>query len=161
MASVASLAAPPGILLKVERAEDLVAGRGALQRLLTQLFTMFGCAALGLAGIGTYSLMAMTARQLRRMVAIRLALGAAPRTMVLWLLRRHIGPASIGVVLGLLLTGLATTVAVKTGVLAADRAKLLTVFLPAVATVAALIMVSLIPVRTAVSRPVMETLRQD
>lgn len=83
--------------LLVRRASDLVSGRGALQRLLTVFFTIFGLASMFSAAFGVYALVALTISQRRGEIAVRMAVGATEGRTIRWVLKRHIGPVMFGV----------------------------------------------------------------
>jgi putative ABC transport system permease protein len=81
--------------------EEVVAISTARQRFNMWIMTVLGCAALLLAAIGIYGLMAYSVEQRTQEIGIRLALGAetsAVRTMVV---RQGMGLALVGVVVGL------------------------------------------------------------
>jgi putative ABC transport system permease protein len=65
------------------------------------LMTVFGAAALLLAAIGVYGLMAYTVEQRTPEIGIRLALGATSRVVRRMILGQGLGLALVGVVIGL------------------------------------------------------------
>ena len=65
------------------------------------LLTLFAVLALGLAAIGIYGVMAYLVSQGTRELGIRLALGAAPRDLLLLVVRQGMSVAVIGMALGL------------------------------------------------------------
>jgi predicted permease len=65
------------------------------------LLTLFAGLALGLAAIGIYGVMAYLVSQGTRELGIRLALGAAPRDLLLCVVRQGMTVAATGMVLGL------------------------------------------------------------
>jgi ABC-type antimicrobial peptide transport system permease subunit len=73
------------------------------------LLTAFAAVALGLAAIGTYGVIAYLVNQSTREFGIRLALGAAPRRLLLSIVRHGLAIALVGIALGvgaaLVLTG--------------------------------------------------------
>jgi ABC-type antimicrobial peptide transport system permease subunit len=79
------------------------------QRLTLMLLTLFAVAALCLASIGIYSLVAYTAVQRTREVGIRIALGAKPAQIVRLIVGQGLGPTAIGIGLGVVLSVAATS----------------------------------------------------
>jgi predicted permease len=88
-----------------ERVDDSLAPR----RFSMTLLTAFAALALGLAAIGTYGVIAYLVNQSTREFGIRLALGAAPRRLLLSIVRHGLAIALVGIALGvgaaLVLTG--------------------------------------------------------
>jgi putative ABC transport system permease protein len=78
-------AVDPQLLLRFETVPHIVASSLELQRLGLTLMVLFAVAALGLAAIGIYGVIAYASAQRRSEVAIRMALGATP-SGVFWLL---------------------------------------------------------------------------
>ena len=78
------------------------------QRLTLILLTLFAVAALCLASIGIYGLVAYTVEQRTREVGIRIALGARPEQIVRLLVGQGLGPTAVGIGLGLILSIAAT-----------------------------------------------------
>jgi putative ABC transport system permease protein len=79
------------------------------QRLTLMLLALFAVAALCLASIGIYGLVAYTVVQRTREVGIRIALGARPEEIVRLIVGEGLGPIAIGIGLGLVLSGAATS----------------------------------------------------
>jgi len=65
------------------------------------LFMLFGAAALFLASVGLYGVMAFSGAQRTQEVGIRIALGARPGDVVRMMVRQGTGQIAVGVVLGL------------------------------------------------------------
>jgi ABC-type antimicrobial peptide transport system permease subunit len=85
----------------IERASDIVNAGLSRQRLGMTLMLGFGLAAVALAAVGIYGVIAYGAAQRRNELAIRLALGATPGN-VFWLtLKRGRTLAIIGATIGL------------------------------------------------------------
>jgi ABC-type antimicrobial peptide transport system permease subunit len=70
------------------------------QRLTLMLLTLFAVAALCLASIGIYGLVAYTVVQRTREVGIRIALGATPEQIVRLMVGQGLGPTAMGIGLG-------------------------------------------------------------
>ncbi|MCW5558261.1 MAG: ABC transporter permease [Verrucomicrobiae bacterium] len=75
----------------------------APQSLTATLSSVFGGAALSLAGLGLYGVLAYTVSRRTREIGIRLALGASPGGIVRWVLRQGLTLTGLGVGSGLLL----------------------------------------------------------
>src|SRR5262249_25393152 len=80
---------------------DTINASIARQRLGTALFAVFGAIALILAAVGIYGIMAHSMAQRRREIAVRTALGASAREVLVFVMRRSATMALIGVILGL------------------------------------------------------------
>jgi putative ABC transport system permease protein len=79
-------------------------------RFTTLLLGLFAALALGLATIGIYGVISLLVTRRRQEIGIRIALGAPPGTILGMVLRRGLGLAAIGVVLGLGTSALLTRV---------------------------------------------------
>jgi putative ABC transport system permease protein len=79
------------------------------QRLTFILLTLFAVAALSLASIGIYGLVAYTVVQRTREVGIRIALGANRDQIVRLMIGQGLGPAATGIGVGLILSIAATS----------------------------------------------------
>jgi putative ABC transport system permease protein len=82
-------------------------------RFLLLLIAAFSVAALVVALIGVYGVMAYSVEQRRQEIGVRVALGAAPRAVVGLVLRQGMAPAFIGI-LGGLVGGLMVTRVLRT-----------------------------------------------
>ena len=78
----------PQMAVDIERASDIVGATLSRQQLGMTLMLWFGAAAVALAAVGIYGVIAYGAAQRRSEVAIRLALGATPGN-VFWLVLKH------------------------------------------------------------------------
>jgi hypothetical protein len=81
--------------------EAAVDGARAPSRFFTALMSGFSLFSFGLALIGIYGVAAYAARQQRRVVAIRMALGASRRGVQRLFVRRALGTLAIGLLVGL------------------------------------------------------------
>jgi len=97
----------PQIPVDIERVSDIVHSTLTRQQLGMTLMLVFAAAAIALAAVGIYGVIAYGATQRKKEVAIRLALGATPRE-VFWLVLRHGGILTVvGAALGLVVAYLA------------------------------------------------------
>jgi predicted lysophospholipase L1 biosynthesis ABC-type transport system permease subunit len=85
----------------VQSMDEVVSMSTGRQRFSMLLMTVFGCAALLLAAIGIYGLMAYTVEQRTQEIGIRLALGADASQVRNMIVRQGMGLALAGVVLGI------------------------------------------------------------
>ena len=88
----------------VATVEQLLSDTLAARRFTTTLLSSFGLAALVLAGIGIYGVIAVATAQRTREMGLRLAMGAEPRDVVRMVVGGAVGLAGAGVVIGLLAT---------------------------------------------------------
>jgi len=86
----------------------LVDAAGAERRFQVQLFAAFGLAALLLASVGIYGVMAWTVNRRIREIGIRAAVGTRTRDILLRVMGQGLGRVVVGPVLGLAGAGLAT-----------------------------------------------------
>ena len=84
----------------IRSTNQIIAGSQAGRRAGTLLVSAFGVTALLLVVAGVYSVIAQTVVQRRRDLAIRSALGAGPRRVILTAMRTALVPAVLGVALG-------------------------------------------------------------
>jgi putative ABC transport system permease protein len=90
-------------LTRISTMEQRVSDSLARRRLSMQLIVFFGAAALSLAAIGLYGVLAYVVNQRRREVGIRVALGAQPMQVVhLVVARQGLFPVTLGMIAGLL-----------------------------------------------------------
>ena len=88
----------------VATVDRLLSDTLAARRFTTALLTLFGLAALALAGVGIYGVIAVATGQRTREIGLRLAMGARPRDMVRMVVGGAIGLAGVGVAAGLMAT---------------------------------------------------------
>jgi ABC-type antimicrobial peptide transport system permease subunit len=97
---------PNATLLKIETGREIVARDLGRQRLGAWFFSGFGLAALVLGVGGVFGLVAYMAESRRREFAVRLALGATQRDLVLHGLHAALVPVAFGVIFGLIVAAL-------------------------------------------------------
>jgi putative ABC transport system permease protein len=85
----------------VSAADDLIGMALATPRFAVALFGIFGVAALVLAAVGIYGVMASLVRQRMHELGIRIALGAPRRSVVAWVVGSALRMTLLGVALGL------------------------------------------------------------
>ncbi len=86
-----------------ERLDEILGARRRVGRTLVG----FSVAALLLAAVGVYGIVAFRLRSIRKEIAIRLALGASRGALLRWCLRRGLLPVIVGSLLGMIGAGLA------------------------------------------------------
>jgi predicted permease len=110
-------------IYNVRTMEERVDESLARRRFSMLLLTLFAALALGLAAVGTYSVMACLVSQATRELGIRIALGATPRRILLMVVGQGMTVAGLGIVAGvvgaLVFTRLMATLLF--GVAATDR----------------------------------------
>ena len=93
----------PGVaLVSVAPFGTFLEGPLAQPRMNALLLAVFAAAALTIASVGLFGVMAAMVRQRTRELGIRLALGAAPRDLQRMVMRRGLTVATVGVLVGLL-----------------------------------------------------------
>ena len=95
-------AAPDLAFYSVSTVDALLSRTLATRRFTTTLLALFGVAALTLAGLGIYGVIAVATAQRTREIGLRIAMGARPRDVVWMVVRGAVGLAAAGVAVGLL-----------------------------------------------------------
>ena len=90
----------PGVALVSVASSDVSGGPPAQPRMNALLLAVFAAAALTIATVGLFGVMAAMVRQRTRELGIRLALGAAPRDLQRMVMRRGLTVATAGVLVG-------------------------------------------------------------
>jgi ABC-type antimicrobial peptide transport system permease subunit len=85
----------------VRTMDDVVANSLGTRRVSMQLFAVFACAALLLAAIGIYGVMAYSVTQRTQEIGIRMALGAQKSDILRLVVRQGMTVTLIGVIAGL------------------------------------------------------------
>ena len=93
---------PEADVVKAQAMDELIAPQLAQPRFHALLLSTFALAALVLAAIGLYGIMASAVAQQTRELGVRLALGATPAGLRTWVLRQALTVAGAGAVVGLL-----------------------------------------------------------
>jgi predicted permease len=84
----------------VRTLEQVVADFAGQRRLMFVLLGLFAAAALGLAALGLYGVMACSVNRRRREIGIRMALGAQPRDVLVQVVAQGLRLACLGLILG-------------------------------------------------------------
>lgn len=92
---------PDLAVAKAASLSNLIDNRMAVRRFNTWLLTAFGVAAIALAGIGLYSLLAYLVALRRHEMAVRLSIGATPRHVLRLVLGNVLAVVGVGTVVGL------------------------------------------------------------
>jgi putative ABC transport system permease protein len=88
---------------QVRSLDTLIATATARPRVQAGVFGMFGALALVIAAVGLYGVMAYGVEQRRRELGLRLALGAAPATLLRTVVQEGLGLAVTGAIVGVVL----------------------------------------------------------
>jgi ABC-type antimicrobial peptide transport system permease subunit len=99
---IVNAAEPRLPFVRFQTMEEVVAEQASLQRMLFLALGTFGAAALLLAGVGTYGVMAYSVAARSRELGVRLALGASPISVVRLVLAEGGVLVGIGATVGLL-----------------------------------------------------------
>jgi predicted permease len=92
----------------VQTMDQVVRRSASTRTTLTTLLASFAGLALVLAAVGVYAVAAQSVAGRTREIAVRLAVGGDPSTVLRALLRAELVPVGVGLVVGLTLTGFAT-----------------------------------------------------
>lgn len=129
-------------------------------RLGASLFGLYALTALVLAGVGLYSVLAYAVRGRTQELGIRLALGAAPRSLVRLIVRDGVRLVGIGLVLGLL-AALAAGGALRALLYGVAPTDPVTITVSAVVMLGTAVFASLLPARRAARVDPMKALRAE
>ena len=100
-------------LYGVESMEDRLATSYRAKKFVAMLLTFFGVLGVVLAGIGIYGVMSYVVSQQRRDIGIRMAMGAASREVLVFVLKRGMILATLGVVIGLVVAAVSSRALVR------------------------------------------------
>jgi predicted permease len=112
-------------IYRINTMDDVVARSMAEPRLYSWLFTAFAAAAVTLAAIGLYGLVAFSVTQRSKELGVRVALGASRFEIMRLVLRQGVGLAAIGAAFGLA-GGYAATRSMKSLVAGIETSDLMT-----------------------------------
>ena len=101
---------PDSPVTQVETLTDYVDRSLAAPRAMTRVLAAFAMIALGLAALGVFGLVSFDVSRRVREIGIRVALGASAAGVVAWVVRRALGPALVGVAVGLVAAAFLTRV---------------------------------------------------
>src|SRR5256714_9880241 len=93
-------------VFNVRTMNEVIDGSLASRRFSAELVGVFAVVALLLASVGIYGLLAYMVGQRSHEIGVRMALGALPSTIGKMIVSRGLGLAGIGVVVGLILSGI-------------------------------------------------------
>jgi putative ABC transport system permease protein len=93
-------------VFNVRTMNDVIDGSLASRRFSAELVGVFAVVALLLASVGIYGLLAYMVGQRSHEIGVRMALGALPSTIGKMIVSRGVELAGIGVVVGLILSGI-------------------------------------------------------
>jgi len=140
--------------------KDVLAASLAQERFSALLIGGFALAAMGLAVLGLYGVISFGVARRNREIGVRLALGAAPRTVVAMVLREGVTMAGLGLLLGLG-GALALGRLLSSLVYQVSPSDPLTLGAVAAVLLAVAVVASLVPARRAMRVDPVSALRQD
>jgi predicted permease len=145
---------------KFDELANLAGSTVELPKLYATLVTLFATAALLLAALGVYGVMSYSVAQRQREIGVRLALGAAPRRIVRFIVAEGVQLAVAGVAIGLVaaLAAGRVTRSVLVDVSPSDPRILAAV---AIVMLAVACLAAFLPARRASAVDPIETLRQE
>jgi ABC-type antimicrobial peptide transport system permease subunit len=94
--------AEPNLSMATRTLDDSIAGTAAQPRLRAMLFGIFAVMALLLSAFGLYASMTFSVNQRVKEIGVRLALGARPRDVLVWMLGHAGRMTALGVLAGLI-----------------------------------------------------------
>jgi predicted permease len=95
-------------VLDLKTAAEILADGLESTRLAAAVWTVFGCATLGLTILGLYGTMSYAVARRTREIAVRLALGARPIAIARTMLAQMLRITAVGIACGIAVSGLAT-----------------------------------------------------
>ena len=132
----------------------------AQQRFMMLLLGVFGLVALSLAAVGIYGIMSYAVKRRTREIGIRMALGGAPRDVLLLVVGQGMKLAGLGLVLGIA-AALATTRFMKELLFGIEPTDPLTFITIGLLLVAVALIASWLPARRAVRTDPTAALRSE
>jgi putative ABC transport system permease protein len=87
-------------VLRVDTMEERLKASAIVRRFALALFEFFAAVAMGLAAIGTYSLLSGSVTERTREIGVRTALGASRRNIMALVLRQGMTLSAVGIVIG-------------------------------------------------------------
>ena len=145
---------------KIETLEEYLSDSVAVPRFSSELLAGFSLMALAISLVGLYGVIAYSASQRKKEIAVRIALGATRGRVLRLIMAEGMGLAGGGIVLGLL-GALAVTRLMQSMLFAVDPADLATLIAVSVLLAVVALLASLAPARSATKVDPMIVLRNE